>query len=327
MMIRLILVLALAAATASMSCGMFERMTAPPRDVIHDTCVYYVKVPKTSSTTISGVMRRMARNHGLAGVRKAGAESAKGARGAPHVWATHATYPVMEKASRTARNRKVWWFASVRNPAERALSEFYHLRVTRHHVRATSEEKLKFMRGVNNTMLSWMSPDPTTVADPLPLYDHVIVQERLVDSLLLMLFKFDLSLADILYITTKNSSDGRADDVTRQPMVPNRGVRAEGGEAGRYLRSMEFRVQNKHDYDMYRNATMQIQRGVANVEPTEWREAMAIYRHVEHRIHTECDPPPGKGLKGWDCFFRDEGCADKCITRVYQEFVDGGCKE
>jgi hypothetical protein len=310
----------------SAECRAFRRLTDPVYDTFsRNQSLILVKVPKCASSTIQGTIRRTARNHGLHGVHMRQHEAEASSGGRAFVFADHTFYSRLGRYRERADAGSQIWMASVRNPEERILSQFYHFRMTRRRVRPTIQNKISFFRGNEGALMLWMGDPAYPHLLPNDKYAFIFIQERLLESMLAYLFTFHLSLNDILFLTSKNSTEGRADDITKRVMAPNWGVAREPQEIQDYLRSAGFRERNKMDYKIVEAANKRLDTLIAQVDPDLWIQSMVVYKRVQQMVYLKCAPPPGQGLFKYDCLFWDGGCGTGCIDALYKEMTEGGC--
>lgn len=186
--------------------------------------LYYIKIHKTGSTTMAGVTKRIAKNHG------------NNTFTCMYRNDHNAGYYYHGLKNRSKNRQKSFVFTLVRDPTSRALSDYFYTSVTQQGSKVEVELfKMRCCRkrfrllgqaGHQVGFMSveekldeyyfWNHTDPEKINQPEMLlnridnlfnsYDFIGVSERMNESLVLLSFLLDLSLADIVYHSSRNGS-------------------------------------------------------------------------------------------------------------------------
>ena len=186
--------------------------------------IVYIKVPKTGSTTVSGIMSRVAARNGLTGYRNVTWIAKE-----PGIWASHAHFDKLLPQLHSL-TRPVVLITSVREPRMRALSAFYHFGVYDNGFNGSVEQKLQFLSvpgpvGGDTTekdgMLHYLglgSPGLSSPAAVFAHYDLVILQERFDESVVRLADVLHVPLTDILYTDSKVNEASHAKEEEPRPV-------------------------------------------------------------------------------------------------------------
>ena len=106
------------------------------------------------------------------------------------------------------------------HPASRALSQYYYSRVRRKGASTADRDVVAYLNRTNGAFLSnYIRPPNVNAADVasiLDYYDFIGLVEREQESLVVMKMLWDLSFGDILYLSSKNSSNGAYNNISKK---------------------------------------------------------------------------------------------------------------
>jgi len=221
-------------------------------DAVATALLLFVKVPKCGSSTTAGVVRRIAARHGLKGARGEGEPFADGKRvSANHGWLTSVA-PALPWPAK----RKVFLFTVVRDPLARAVSQYFHILVSRRGRPHRDEHVVGALERVRPRLLcdyvqSVKHSSPDAILDD---YDLVGVVEHYAETMTLLAARLSIPLADVVYLPAKNASAGGKDDHGARfiPVDPKQlaRVRDKAGAA--------FEKNHSEDYALWRGATARV---------------------------------------------------------------------
>ena len=303
----------------------------------------FVKVYKTASSTTGGVIRQIAAHHAIRGVTWGWWNFTV----EPAMWASHGEYGMAGVAgtrhgptatltmaalvSRLAKPTVL--LATVRSPALRCLSAYYHFAASRNF---TTEGKVAFSRQYcRNEMYWYLRPEPhephkrphhfELAATPKELVDRIYswvgVVERYDESMVLLADMLNLPLREVLYLSSKNSSAGIRDD-HGATLTQHGPLAREPPEVRAYVSGREFAKRNALDFQLY---------DAANAELTSrWRagtdmtERLTQYLHMLDRTRQACSEAGREATialldrhDGHGCYYRDNGCGYRCVDALY----------
>ena len=223
---------------------LFSGGTLPANEAIDaKPNVVYIKVPKTGSTTMANIVRRMSSRHDIKNV----ANSDKGTwiSEEPGAWWSHSEYSVM-KSKIDALHDPYYSFSLLRDPVRRAISHFQFFVMfckckcdngwsdcpAENNFPTTQDGiedlLLKYLqRGSENFRNSYQLLYTTTTGNEDVSFEtaehnnmidlrFVGVMERFTESVLVLKEMLGLSLADVLYIPAKSAEYdwGNAKDIS-----------------------------------------------------------------------------------------------------------------
>lgn len=229
--------------------------------------IIFIKIPKTSSTTLARITNRIAG-------REAERQLQKGVK----KWHTCQVHYPMSQTRKVAfdlsyahRSKlKSFLWAMIRNPEDRAINHFAMIeKDTKSEL--TAENFLSSLKHpyLPNIQLRFLNPLDTVGKDYstyvkaiLNEYNFVGVYERMHESLVVLSMLMDVDVTDVLY-DFGGSSTSPCDSMERPKWVSS--------DVESYFTSSEWREQNKGDYILYdtinRSLDLTIERlGAENVQ-------------------------------------------------------------
>jgi Sulfotransferase family len=258
-----------------------------------------VKVPKVGSSTLGGVARRIAAHHSMSGYTDSNWIFHE-----PGVWAAHLTRAKLPVAKLKLPS---FVFSVVRDPLARAMSEFYHFRVTRKSQHTNDAhrldlQKVAFLRNVHNLQMRHLDPVETfryagskhIAQRVFDAYDFVAVTERFDESMLLLAHRLGVPWSQVLYVPSKVAADGRQERFNGHTFtfVPHPAFVQESAEV--QLELVSFRRQNHLDYELHRLANQRLDQLIAEYGEVEFRAQLAEFQRALAQVAEECvrhDPP------------------------------------
>lgn len=302
----------------------------------------YVKIPKTGSTTLSGVTLRIGYRHShLAG--------------GCHVEACHGEAWQGRKNYLNRNIDESFLYTFVRNPSTRALSQAHHFHINLEHgkLNATNKEMFVALQKVANAQdndeitnyqlfyLELKNPyyskneDYTTkISRIMEKYDFIGIAERFDESLVVMKFLLGLDASDILYIQSKNPklTGGVAYDHGCRPITAYERT----PEVDAYLESDEWIKTQEGDFALLDAANKSLDLTIENVIGRErFEAALSEHRMLLEKVNEMCRPvsPCENGilqvLSHRECYVHDSGCGFSCLDYLTREKYppDGGFKD
>jgi len=303
---------------AVISCWSSE-LSALPQSLPSDECknIVYVKVPKTGSSTSSGIARRLAAHQpgcNFSAIHENWTECQH--RHCPHggmpghhpsepfVLANHMEFRKLESGLQDLE-RKVFLWSTIRHPFDRCLSFYYYANAGKGN--NTIESKLKFLREVRpphacvNLQFNYLRPKECMTVDcVLNKYDFLATAELFEESMLLMgPGSLNTSLSSIMFIAAK---------VRRQDMPWSK----EPPEILAEAMSTRFLEANTLDFELWLKATARI-RALIKVGGEELKQRIRDYQEKIDKAADVCEVKH----KHWDAYFGDQGLKYKCLDKHF----------
>lgn len=232
------------------------------RHHIGSSNLIFLKIPKTGSSTMSGVARRIASHHGLSGY-----EDSSWITREPGVWANHANFRHVYRGMQQTLKLPAFVFTNVREPAARCLSNFYHVEVSINGVPDSAESKIKFLNSSQciSFQYNYMRREQRkmSVKDVLASYDFVGVLEQAEESMVVLADILNVSLTDVLFISAKLSDQQstwttKPGEKQNHTAVPHRPLAQEPAAVREYVTN-EFRKMNPFGLRLIRHRTLKAQ--------------------------------------------------------------------
>jgi hypothetical protein len=266
----------------------------------------YVKVPKTGSSTFSGILRRVAAHNGMSGAREG-----TWIQSEPGLFASH--YPGLGIGFESLRQHAAMlrlprrWLATVREPTSAALSRMYHLGPG---LGASNETKLAYMYNISNMQVRYLGGGEANKV--FISYDFIAVPERMDESAVLVAQMFGLPLRDVLF-----------SDAKRKPHP----LRSEESPEMQHFLATQFALQNKQDALLWNLAMSSIARQFR--DSFDLRRRLTGFRELRAQSASQCSSIasynkhcfPVMDEDRCGCYFRDNGCDFRC----HDEMTDRLC--
>lgn len=340
----------------------FEEIFAPKKEVInslartfkyqpdYDWCVkrgsfdesspsglLFVKVPKTASSTISGLVERIARKYGK--------------HGKCLVKDEHKDRYLFHGRDK----EKSFMCGSIRDPTSRALSRVFFTNVSRRHKEPTDENVIEWLHDHSSQMgsvsngqggfqLNYMSMHGIhkhsaykVVDDEKVLnyesielyvkgimddYDFVILNERLDESLVVMAILLDLSLGDILYLPSKVSggfykTSHGCTKMTKSFVTP---------AVSKYLSSKEWHQEIYGDVLLHSIINKSLDLTIEMIGKEKFEQQYNEYKRLKNLADELCSPTAifpcsANGVNQVkqsreNCYNKDWGCGYPCLDQL-----------
>jgi len=286
-----------------------------------------VKTPKAASSTGAGITRRIA-------LKVAQAK-----------WNSNfdAYKPMQQACAHQAQHgddfryetyTRLWTF--IRKPASRALSEFYHMRVSRHGVEATDDNLLQFIATQKNRQVDYLSirNNPTLVDwNPASLQEYILnpyhfigLVERMEESLAVLTLLWNFPLGHVVVSSAKQSG-GYDDGIFQQRCVKIQKPPTKVSLlVERYLQK-EF---PKHNWDfiLYKMMNQSLDATIQVLGVQRVQQKVQALRCLQILAHEKCSatttfPCSSDGKNQLEasrtnCYFTDTGCGYPCIDAMLE---------
>lgn len=280
----------------------------------------YVKVSKTGSSTVGGVMRRIAARHGLYGVDTDKVKRNSREFFEPVVLPNHGHELIkMDKIKGLALKAPVLHVTWVREPVERALSEYYHFEVSRKGASADSNAISTMLMSMNGGkelkyVQTGREQDPEVVVKE---YDFVGITERMDESMLALKHVLRLpSLCDILYVSAKNSSGPAHTDDVGRVFVPHVPLSQQPHDVQQVAASRGFREKIAPDVRLYTAANAALDEQIRKIGADVFAQELSAYQEWMGKAKAECAGATSLTGRSSDCYWNDNGCAYECLDQM-----------
>lgn len=297
----------------------------------------YVKVPKAASSTMAGVIDRIAHNNGMCDFQDEHVP-----HGAGHHYGN--------------RDRKAsFLLGSIRDPASRAISRIFFHQVSRQGRDPTDDNIIKWLNtthteygtvslGQGGFQLNYMTLDPiphwssydwnnnATVKDPkrveksvlrvMQKYDFLVVVERMDESLVVLSMLLGVHVGDVLTLDSKVNGmyfhEGkRCFKIVKSKVSPR---------VKDYLSSDVWYAQNYGDYLLHAAASESLDKTIDALGRSRFEAELAKYQKLKVLSNDACAskatkctedgvPLPEEERLG-NCYKGDEGCGYQCIDDI-----------
>jgi len=248
-----------------------------------------------------------------------------GSIGDVQVTANHVKMRILLRMLPSHLTRKVFLFTVVREPLDRAISEYYHLKVTRSGASAEDDDVVAAVMKVPARRLCAYAEarQGTPPQEIHAMFDLVGTSELFDETATLLATRLGVPLLDALYVPAKNSSTTNAASVVaqesdffqRQTNISSKSpaptyklkhatpeqsarVRARAGEA--------FEARSSDDYAFWRLATTHVK---ASVDPV----ALRHFSELQATVAAPCANYASSFHKA-QCLWADNGCGQQCIA-------------
>tara|TARA_R110002050_G_scaffold212077_1_gene348127 strand:+ start:274 stop:735 length:462 start_codon:yes stop_codon:yes gene_type:complete len=143
----------------------------------------------------------------------------------------------------------------------------------------------------------------------LDYYTFVGVQDRFLESVLILQKKLSLSLPEILFLSSKKAGESGC-------LVAHPPFAEEREDIRRYVRSEEWRRRNSYDYALYEEAVRRLDLEITNYGAARFAEELNLFKMLMREVVEKCGQHAYREGK-LDCFWSDHGCGHKCIACQY----------
>jgi hypothetical protein len=303
----------------------------------HDTLgLVFAKIPKCASSTGKGINMRIAR-HAAVAKKKLAATAATTTATTEDVDSC-AQYSEHKPLFKQEKYTLLW--TNVRDPAKRALSQFFHFEVTREGVEPTTTNMLPYLQavvqkgfqveyirtgGVAQTPRTTLQFVQTIKEEIFDVFDFIALVERMDESLVVMKLLFDLDDKDMIVLSAKTSGGYDGGGYHKCWLIQTSFTTPEVDE---YL-ATDFKVDNA-DYLMYAAANRSLDLTIDALGRKRVEEGVRKHRVLQKLAEEQClaqavFPCSANGTKNGrlsklDCYGQDSGCGYPCVDRVIQEY-------
>jgi hypothetical protein len=297
--------------------------------------ILFVRNMKTASSTLAGVAIRIAR-------RLASGSKFKMCK----VRFDHTPAFQLQYAKRNPQKSFLWSF--LRDPTDRAVSEFFHFGVSRLKMEPSDENFKRYMLEMRkyhrNYFLLDMALQPyAPIHNPnftmekaihqiMKHYDFIGLVERMDESLVLLKMILNLELNDVLYLSAKRNGgwDEGAFNATCIYIVPS--FVSKGMQT--FFNSKRWREYTAGDRLLFQAVNKSIDLTINAVGRSEFEAQLREYRMAQKKAQQVCGPstvyPCSEGgLRQRDnhsCLWWDSGCGYKCLDSLKlneEKSIDG----
>jgi len=282
-----------------------------------DANLIFMRVFKTGTSSMSGVLLRIAARHGLNGVQEKFAEDMP----EPLVSTSHFhryqwhIQPFVQKIKEfTKPNIMV---TMVRDPVERWLSHYYY--------RATKDEDsgkdvLEFLKTYSMdfpdfqmTFLRDGAPTEVDVnqgpAEVVHSYPLVGLTERFDESVVMLMYLLGIdNYCDVLFVDSKVSTSGvdrHGDHWQRH--IP---LEEQPEKVKNFIASEEFQKSIELDLNLHKIANLRLDHQIQFLGQNRFAKRLKVYRKWLKQAQSSCEDDE-TGFEG--CYMEDLGCKYKCL--------------
>mmetsp|Transcript_20744 Transcript_20744/g.31400 ORF Transcript_20744/g.31400 Transcript_20744/m.31400 type:complete len:434 (+) Transcript_20744:112-1413(+) len=310
----------------------------------------FVKEMKTGSSTVGGVVLRIARN----------VARRMGNKDMCNVRIDHTNARALNYADRI-RNES-FLFTMIRNPEKRVTSQFFHFLVSR---KKQEPSDVNFQSFLNNSKylfdyylrdLALVPSKSSTIKNKIHFYepqkitseslktlrlglannimhgyDFIGITERMDESLVAMKMILRLKISDILYVKAKSSGsfDDGAFNHTCAYIVPS--FVSPGMKA--FFQSPFYLHQTQGDWMLYRAANKSLDLTIDQLGRPVFEKELKIFVQAQKLVKARCEknirwPCSSGGVRApyrahvsnaTDCLWLDSGCGAECLDTLESE--------
>jgi hypothetical protein len=268
--------------------------------------IAYIKVPKTGSSTWAGIMRRIGSRHGLKHVHDGPSWIKKDMKPSASVWANHGHRISMERELFKLMPNATY-VTLIRDPVDRALSQFYHIQVSRRGVKDDDSEKTKYLSKTNaqfQMQYIQQKEESQTPAEIMESYTFIGVTERFDESLLILGRKLGLNNSDLLYLRSKESGKKSSDAYDRGKTTAKHPPFAQESDA---VHAAALNLQSSGDVALHQLANAALDKAISEYHNFEkdLKEFQTVLNELEDTCRSRFEE---------SCLWNDNGCAQDCIN-------------
>jgi hypothetical protein len=299
----------------------------------------FIKPYKTGSSTASGINLRMARN--IARRRQA----SDGDTTNFQLCKSRFDHSTAADLIPDRRPGKSYLWSIIRDPTQRLVSHFFHMRVSRHKrepsIEAFRDMIYDYLGGslahdyyLSTLSISGYHPggdlDPVETANTiLKDYDFIGVTERMDESAVAMAMLLGLPFGDVLYLKAKghggyDDGGGRGDMHICTYIWP--GFLTNGMRE--ILKGEDWLERSRFDRALHQAANRSLDLTIDKLGRSDFERNLALYRKAQEVAHERCFsqtifPCSKEGnytREGQtDCLWNDSGCGYECLDQVATE--------
>ena len=290
----------------------------------------YVREMKTGSSTLAGVILSIAH-------RKAQGKYPCKMR-VDHSPARKMDYRFRDK-------KKSFLISLLRDPTRRAISQFFHFRVSEDGVQPTDERFLRFLYNNSQALSNYyvrdlamhsiknldeMENDDELVQEIINEYDFIGITERMDESLVVLKMLLDLDFGDILYMSAKTQGSFTAGGGgPKQPVrciyiVPS--FTTPG--MNEFFASDYWKRYIAADVALYNAVNASLDKTIESLGRQQFEEELAVFQKIKEQAQKQCMSrtiyrcdATGRyvGAKNSTCLLWDVGCGHDCLGEFANE--------
>jgi len=265
-----------------------------------DFNLLFRKAFKVGGSTLGGIVRRIAIRFGVAG----SGDRASLVEREPKLLANHIPDEGYKQWKHTLRLPYFVW-GSVRKPIARCISAFDYFR-------AETSDSAKIRFGGSNRCNNevWKTLELTSRESQEDL-QYMAVTERFDESALMVCYFLGCSIADILYVKSKDSQD----PMNRLPKSKRHSLHVAFAKESPRVRSFflgnKFQKRNSLDTHLWNVANQTLDRLIDFVGKVGFQTKLREFRSHLTATHEECKYV----ISPLVCYWRDNGCKYDCLNR------------
>lgn len=288
--------------------------------------ILFLKVDKAGSSTVAGVGARIAASLANRSAKVAPTENTQQGQHIKacknrlsHIWSKR-----MANVIESRNKSNSFLFTIIRDPANRAISDFYYFAVGRDKVKPSEDNLIRYLNATENFNLAkCLTRRKATSTHPQGTYamdagamneeelqrivegvvrgiDFIGTLERLDESMALLQLILELETRDVLFVP---ANEGRI----RKNVTP---------AVHQYLSGDDWRLHNRGDSLLYRAVNHSLDRTIESFGIERFQRSLAQFRSDEQRVLNECGGPNVSEVER-GCYWAGSGCNYKCIDRIF----------
>ena len=186
-------------------------------------------------------------------------------------------------------------------------------RFVQHYPECNESKQLRYlMPGSTTPMLRKRRPPLDAVKSVLRQYSFVLVTERFNESLVVLAHMWNLTLADLLYVKSKDKPEYAVYSIgpgEKEVTIVSSRMEKQSARVREYLEGQTFKERNIHDYMLYEIANRALDERRRRIPGFDG--LLARFERALDAIAGDCAGEVRLG-DGNDCLWRDGGCAVRC---------------
>ena len=290
----------------------------------------YVKIHKSSSSTLAGINLRIAHRHG----------SSAGKACAAHY--EHKTAKQLKLSNRDVTKTFLWTF--VRQPQSLSISRLFFFDVTRgklilnnttksddhviQHLKRKKDDNVSFKYlDPFSSDLNTLKKIPHNIKRVINTYDFIgIADERFDESLVALRLLLGLSASDIIYVRSKvggsyDNAFDRHSCIKTAPSFVTESMK-------KYYSSQDFYSKHKSDFLLYSAVNRSLDLTIEKIGISRFQIALKEHKYLMSLVDKMCAPVAkfpcsieGKHqakLAKKNCYKYDYGCGYPCLDKLHE---------
>jgi len=304
--------------------GESKMKTVPVQRSPSDTGLQFVREMKTASSTVAGVLLRLAHRKGAFLLDEGGLCRMR----VDHSSAQHQKYADRDK-------KRSYLISLLREPTKRAISHFFHFHVSERKTDPTDANFQTFFRDGAEKWSNYYTKDLTMrdidlqeephgeiVNDILTQYNFIAITERMDESLVVFKMLLGLELEDILYMSAKSSGSFTSGPPNRPciyltPSFVSKGMKE-------FFASEYWENYMKADRLLYKAAIKSLDNTIEALGRQKVEQEVATFRKAQEYTQDKCDERTiyrcnSKGAnvgRNATCLMWDIGCGYECLNEI-----------